>query len=369
MSERDAAWQRLHTPNTTQEQLAQIAGEYPEFAEAIAAHPNVYPELRDWALGGVGVAGDTLPPPDEADAPGDVADPAARKAAIARWCWIGAALVWAVLWPILDRFWSAIQWEYSNAAFPVWSTLTRSSLVVSILLGAAAVWFASSSVSRKVWSGIILLIVLGGSLLLFFTTFSYGGRGGSFGLSIFLGPVLAIAWMIAERRQAWVLFSIPLGLVGGQYLSLVIYGAEFFSVLISIAGRLLFVAFVVLVGRPLRPRRPAPQLAAGYGSVVGYTPVPGQLQTLPDGTVVLVQQGSPRTNGLAITALVLGLIGGTILPIIFGHIALSQIRRSGENGRGMAIAGLILGYIGLAVAIALVIWVIAVSASLSRYSY
>jgi peptidyl-prolyl cis-trans isomerase B (cyclophilin B) len=33
--------------------------------------------------------------------------------------------------------------------------------------------------------------------------------------------------------------------------------------------------------------------------------------------------------------------------IITGHIALSQIKRTGEGGRGLAIAGLVLGYIGL----------------------
>jgi Domain of unknown function (DUF4190) len=55
------------------------------------------------------------------------------------------------------------------------------------------------------------------------------------------------------------------------------------------------------------------------------------------------QLGIARTNTLAILALVLGLAGG--LPgIPLGHIALSQIKRTGESGRGLAIAGLVLGY-------------------------
>lgn len=59
----------------------------------------------------------------------------------------------------------------------------------------------------------------------------------------------------------------------------------------------------------------------------------------------------PTTCGLAIAALVLGLIPCTCVPsllaIIFGHIALSKIANSNGQlkGRGMAIAGLILGYI------------------------
>ena len=35
----------------------------------------------------------------------------------------------------------------------------------------------------------------------------------------------------------------------------------------------------------------------------------------------------------------------SILGIIFGHIAKSQIAQTGEQGEGMALAGLILGYI------------------------
>jgi Domain of unknown function (DUF4190) len=57
------------------------------------------------------------------------------------------------------------------------------------------------------------------------------------------------------------------------------------------------------------------------------------------------------TNGLAIAALVCGIaqfaVGITFIPaIICGHMARRQIRQTGEAGDGMALAGLILGYIG-----------------------
>jgi hypothetical protein len=55
-----------------------------------------------------------------------------------------------------------------------------------------------------------------------------------------------------------------------------------------------------------------------------------------------------RTNGLAIAALVLGICGFGILPVIFGHIALGQVRRTGDGGGGLAVAGLVLGYLALA---------------------
>ncbi len=52
------------------------------------------------------------------------------------------------------------------------------------------------------------------------------------------------------------------------------------------------------------------------------------------------------TNGLAITALVLGILGFGVIAVIFGHIAMGQLKRNPQQeGRGLAIAGLILGYI------------------------
>ena len=62
----------------------------------------------------------------------------------------------------------------------------------------------------------------------------------------------------------------------------------------------------------------------------------------------------PTTNGLAVASLVAGFLWlgwvGSILAVIFGHIALGQINRSGgrEQGSGLAIAGLVLGYMGVA---------------------
>ena len=44
------------------------------------------------------------------------------------------------------------------------------------------------------------------------------------------------------------------------------------------------------------------------------------------------------TSGLAITALVLGVHGGAIFAVLFGHLALNDIKATGEEGRGMAIA-------------------------------
>jgi len=61
------------------------------------------------------------------------------------------------------------------------------------------------------------------------------------------------------------------------------------------------------------------------------------------------------TNTLAIVALVTSLLGIGLAGIICGHISLGQIKRSGEQGYGLALAGLIIGYVETAfVALAIV---------------
>ncbi|MHC4111268.1 MAG: DUF4190 domain-containing protein [Planctomycetota bacterium] len=70
-------------------------------------------------------------------------------------------------------------------------------------------------------------------------------------------------------------------------------------------------------------------------------------------------QGEPesgQTSGLAIASLVLSLIGpiGSIPAVICGHIAMRQIRKEAAvKGRGLALAGLIIGYAVLALSILL----------------
>ena len=60
-----------------------------------------------------------------------------------------------------------------------------------------------------------------------------------------------------------------------------------------------------------------------------------------------------KTNGLAVASLVLGILWlwwlGSVLALIFGYVGKNQIDRSGgqESGRGMAIAGIVLGWIGV----------------------
>jgi len=76
--------------------------------------------------------------------------------------------------------------------------------------------------------------------------------------------------------------------------------------------------------------------------------------------------GNQETSGKAIASLVCGILffflPSAIAAVIMGHLSLSDIRRSAGRlgGRGMAIAGLVLGYVGLAVLPILIIAAIAI---------
>ena len=59
-----------------------------------------------------------------------------------------------------------------------------------------------------------------------------------------------------------------------------------------------------------------------------------------------------RTNGFAIAGFVVSFFVA-ILGIIFSAIALKQIRESNEGGRGLAVAGLVLSIIWIAIALLL----------------
>ncbi len=90
---------------------------------------------------------------------------------------------------------------------------------------------------------------------------------------------------------------------------------------------------------PPEYRPPAP---GGYGAY-GYPPPP---------------YAAPRTNALAIASLVAAIAGfltcgiGDILGLVFGLVALSQVKRTGEGGRGLAIAGIVISALTFAFLVA-----------------
>lgn len=122
------------------------------------------------------------------------------------------------------------------------------------------------------------------------------------------------------------------------------------------------------------PSYPSPGYGGGgYGGPPGY---PGSYDPYHP-----YQSRSQETNGMAIGSLVTSIAGvflgiplslvcwlGVLIPVVgavLGAVALNQINRTGQQGRGLAIAGIAVGAI---VAVLLVIIVIAVMAAVTSPS-
>ena len=101
-----------------------------------------------------------------------------------------------------------------------------------------------------------------------------------------------------------------------------------------------------------------PPQGPGYGGYGGYGAPPPP---------------PPKAPGMAVASITLGILGVTIglclwflpvmpvLAVIFGHISLSKIRMTGLPGRGLAITGLVTGYVGIG--ISLIIFVVSLLGS------
>lgn len=74
------------------------------------------------------------------------------------------------------------------------------------------------------------------------------------------------------------------------------------------------------------------------------------------------------TNTMAIVSLITSILGIGIVGVICGHVAMGQIGRSGESGRGMALAGLIIGYVLLALQVIGLIVIVAFYGGLASAS-
>lgn len=127
-------------------------------------------------------------------------------------------------------------------------------------------------------------------------------------------------------------------------------------------------------GQPLYGEQPAYGGQQPYG---GYPPPGGYAgPPLPPGSGYPPGYGQPYgygypvhrpTNAMAVASMVLGILWlywiGSILALVFGYIAKKQIRERGESGGGMATAGIVLGWIGIALLAIVIVFGVAASSS------
>jgi Domain of unknown function (DUF4190) len=121
---------------------------------------------------------------------------------------------------------------------------------------------------------------------------------------------------------------------------------------------------------PTSPGYGPPAGAPGYyppTAPPGYGPPPVASGYAYPAAGVPYGYAPEKTNGLAIAGFVCSLFFwvygvGALLGIIFGFIARSQIKRSGntQKGSGFALAGIIIGFVGIAIGIIFIIVLVAV---------
>ena len=92
---------------------------------------------------------------------------------------------------------------------------------------------------------------------------------------------------------------------------------------------------------------------------VNQQPLPPQQPQYQQGYGAPAQ---PRWNVMAIVAFIASFFI-SILGIILGFIALSQIKRTGEQGRGLALAAVIIGFVALALGLIFTIIIVAAIAA------
>ena len=82
----------------------------------------------------------------------------------------------------------------------------------------------------------------------------------------------------------------------------------------------------------------------------------------------------PPVNGMSIASLILGVVWigglGSLLAVIFGFIAKKRIKDSNgqQGGAGLAIAGIILGFLGLAATVLFWVLVLAVTHGVNQFA-
>ncbi|HEV8194731.1 MAG TPA: DUF4190 domain-containing protein [Ktedonobacterales bacterium] len=108
------------------------------------------------------------------------------------------------------------------------------------------------------------------------------------------------------------------------------------------------------------PNQNVPQYPPSYPPPSSYPPPPSsypesapQYAPPPQTYGYAAPPMAPATSGWAIASLVCAILGISLLAIIFGYVGRNEIRNSGGRitGDGLALAGLIIGWIEIALGV------------------
>jgi Domain of unknown function (DUF4190) len=80
----------------------------------------------------------------------------------------------------------------------------------------------------------------------------------------------------------------------------------------------------------------------------------------PASTPAPAPGSTEKWNVLAIVGFVIVFFGFSLVSIILGFIALNQIKKTGERGRGLAIWAIVLGFVSIIIGI--IVWIVVFTA-------
>lgn len=370
---RNEAWHSLHDPTTHANQLKQIASSYPEFAAAIGIHPNTPPELQRWAEIRVNHQNDVVTTERSLVSSSSPSDARSRSASSSVWevqddtaggssrsvtsfgiatmILVVVGMSIAVLSDYLYfRFWVQ-DGDLADAISPYMGIIDLLILALGMLCLAFVykkdVWRILTSIGVAVIPALLSILahayyVLNISIPYWMESdFSYV----FFPALTFIGFVVAYAVLKPVKGVGWIPFAATI---------LCVVLASF---LLDGTLKVVVLGVVLTVGVLI-----CEILSAASGRVKPQRPSTIEVGSSDQVSTV---SSSEKTNTLAILALILAFTV-YVAGIIVGHVSLAQIRRTGERGRGLAIAALIIGY--TSVVLMSVILIFYFSTMLSLYS-
>lgn len=393
----DAATHRATDPHTDAATLAELAYQHPQLRATIAAHSNAYDELKEWirsaglteggadttvyqatpAAGWPGAGGGAVSAPVATGPSASAVAPGGSSVyRAAFYVYILGIVATVIASFIVD---ASGLYSYGSWYFVPVYVGGSANLVAAGLVTIAG--FNSPAPSRRPLAGALGAVAIAVSLVMLIAVGAWGGNAALIG-SILLPPLLFTSWAVGRPLRGLSYVAIPISIAMSFLVSVGTSPLAWAMpwVMVQIVVTILQVAVVVgtiaialAFDRASRRRSaytPAgslglagpvnPYAAATAGPANPYAPAVAPAYHY-------AAAPPAATNGFAIASLVLGLIGGSVLGVVFGHVAQSQIRRTGQAGSGLAVAGLILNYIWIGVFAIVLVLVLGWSSWAFRY--
>lgn len=239
--------------------------------------------------------------------------------------------------------------------------------IVEALIAGVAVAAVPRTVGRRVCGGVVAFAAVVAHVVL---------HGGGWVYTAAAAVLGVLAWLVVrERPGVSYAVALPTAFVAtwGAYRATYYQNDGRDLWLVGAVASVVVAAWVAwAVGRSAEPRRARAEVVAAEArqrAVAQQVEELGQLQTawesahpgiLMPPVAAAVPLAVDRTNPLAVMSLIFGIVGG-LAAIPLGHTARSQIARTGERGKGLATAGLALGYLWLAGLAAFAVFVFALA--------